>query len=939
MKKILLLSFVFILTVQWGISQSVPKGMNYQAVAHDETGNILANQKITLKILLHSSIDSEEGDYIEEHELTTNEFGLFNLIVGNGKAIAGTFDEVPWATKNIWMEVSTKSDKEQHFKVISDSRLLAVPYAYHALTAEQVVEENPYKRSGPPGIPSQTWSLFGNRKSDPDVDKLGTTDCADLVMVTNNLERLRIECEGKIVIDSDLDVGNNLDVGNDVHIGNDLTVDQNVELNVEGGSTEIHGDLTVSDQSSTNLTGTLTVDGATNLNNSLDVNNSSPTNLTGTLEVDGATTLNSSLDVTNNSPTVLTGNLTVDGTTNLNNTLDVNNSSPTNLTGTLNVDGATILNNSVDVTNNSPTKLTGTLTVDGATNLNSSLQVNNNSPTNLTGNLNVDGTTDLNNGLDVNNSTPTNLTGTLNVTGATSINGVTNINATLNANALFSAGSTVNLNTSGGATTIYGLTTINDNLIVNGDATFSKCLQSGSASQALFKFNPQVVNTNENSFGNYPLQISGNGASQGMAIKVNQWAPNHNFLAFFAGNEMRGRIEGKNNFLFNTLSSTSQDLLDYDPNEAQGEAGSSDTTSHDASGAVADAGDNPVPTNGVPVTEANTEEVVELIILAVDFIGAVVEVASSFTSIPFDPVDIFEAALGAVVSGASLGVFIGFGIANVGVAYESGSGDYAEWLEKTNIEEVMSYGDIVGVIGGKISKTYDIADHYMVVSAAPAVIGNMPQPDEEEAFETVAFIGQVPVKVRGIVNIGDYILPSGDGDGLAIAVPKDQMKARDYARIVGVAWENSKEADQNKIFQMINTAVGINQNDMSATVEQMQMVMNKMQAAIQEINPEYAGYTFATQNNQLPSNTNYSVSSTHESNMMHYFDGQAYSNREELGALVKHALETEAHIDLSKYPVIDKILLDPAYAESAKQHYSKLLDQYLQRLEDMKSGG
>ena len=299
--------------------------------------------------------------------------------------------------------------------------------------------------------------------------------------------------------------------------------------------------------------------------------------------------------------------------------------------------------------------------------------------------------------------------------------------------------------------------------------TANQCLQAGGgANQALLKFNPNIVNSNDNNFQDYPLQLSG--ARQGMAIRVDDWAPNHDFIAFFANGEMRGRIEGKNNFLFSTVNSEGSGIIesspDFDSNEAQGDAGGPDSTQSAVNDVNNSLNEELPPTMTLAAAnEANAEEIIELIILAIDFIGSVISAVSSFTSIPFDPVDIFEGALGAIISGADLGIFIGFGIANVGVAYESGSGDYAEWLEKENVEEVLSYGDIVGVVGGKISKNYATAEKFMVVSAAPAVIGNMPQPAEEHEFETVAFVGQVPVKVKGEVHIGDYILPSGDNDG------------------------------------------------------------------------------------------------------------------------------------------------------------------------------
>ena len=53
-------------------------------------------------------------------------------------------------------------------------------------------------------------------------------------------------------------------------------------------------------------------------------------------------------------------------------------------------------------------------------------------------------------------------------------------------------------------------------------------------------------------------------------------------------------------------------------------------------------------------------------------------------------------------------------------------------------------------------------------------------------------MGQVPVRVIGKVAIGDYVLASGNNDGLAIAKAADQIQWEDYKKIVGIAWEACK---------------------------------------------------------------------------------------------------------------------------------------------------
>ena len=118
----------------------------------------------------------------------------------------------------------------------------------------------------------------------------------------------------------------------------------------------------------------------------------------------------------------------------------------------------------------------------------------------------------------------------------------------------------------------------------------------------------------------------------------------------------------------------------------------------------------------------------------------------------------------------------------------------------------------MAVNGGKISKFTEGAQQFMVISTKPAVLGNMPPAGQEAASEKVAFMGQIPVKVRGIVFSGDYILPSGLNDGTGVAVSPKEIKADQYKQIVGVAWS---EAFVVGGVTIINMAIGLNANDVA----------------------------------------------------------------------------------------------------------------------------
>ncbi len=137
----------------------------------------------------------------------------------------------------------------------------------------------------------------------------------------------------------------------------------------------------------------------------------------------------------------------------------------------------------------------------------------------------------------------------------------------------------------------------------------------------------------------------------------------------------------------------------------------------------------------------------------------------------------------------------------VGVIYRSNGADFAEFLEKLNPADEFEPGEIVGVFGGKISHQIDGADHILVISTSPVVLGNGPLPELEHLYARVAFLGQVPTLVVGEANSGDYIIPSGLNDGTGLAVSAAAIQPQDLSTIVGTVWSVSEDGQ-------VNVAVG-----------------------------------------------------------------------------------------------------------------------------------
>ena len=163
-----------------------------------------------------------------------------------------------------------------------------------------------------------------------------------------------------------------------------------------------------------------------------------------------------------------------------------------------------------------------------------------------------------------------------------------------------------------------------------------------------------------------------------------------------------------------------------------------------------------------------------------------------------------------------------------GVTYGSKGADYAEWLPRLDQNEHLQFGQIVGIFGGKVSLKTIGAEHIMAISANPVVVGNTPPETDEDKFIKVGFMGQVPVVVHGRVNVGDYIIPSGQEDGTAIAISPNAIEIEHLPMILGRAWS----ASQNNILSMITVVIGVKSNETARILEKQDKRIKLLEAKL-----------------------------------------------------------------------------------------------------------
>lgn len=137
MKKVFALLLTSILSVS--IWAQTPQSIRYQAVARDNSGNVLSNQAVSFRISILFGSVSGNITYRETHTgLSTNAFGLAELEIGKGTPVNGTFSAIDWSMNSYFVQVEMDPAGGKSYQELSTSQLLSVPYALHAKTAENI---------------------------------------------------------------------------------------------------------------------------------------------------------------------------------------------------------------------------------------------------------------------------------------------------------------------------------------------------------------------------------------------------------------------------------------------------------------------------------------------------------------------------------------------------------------------------------------------------------------------------------------------------------------------------------------------------------------------------------------------------------------------------------------------------------------------------------
>jgi uncharacterized protein (TIGR02145 family) len=170
-------SVMLLLFLLFKVSQAQvpPAKFNFSGVARDANALPIANTNISLQAKIRQSNFQGPEVYTEEHNTTTDDYGLFSIIIGDGLNQSGNLSSISWASDDYFLEIGLDLQGGNSFLVMGTTQLLSVPYALHAATADSIIG----------GIPTFSGD-YGDLTNKPELETINTDHQQLSVSVTGD---------------------------------------------------------------------------------------------------------------------------------------------------------------------------------------------------------------------------------------------------------------------------------------------------------------------------------------------------------------------------------------------------------------------------------------------------------------------------------------------------------------------------------------------------------------------------------------------------------------------------------------------------------------------------------------------------------------------------------------------------------------------------------
>ncbi len=128
--------------------------LHYQGLLLSETGVSIANHEAIFFITISADEVGEEIFYRELQTLTTDANGVFQLIIGEGQNVAGSFEEIDWLSGIPYIGVEYDLLEGNGLYDLGFNQFSSVPFCFHSKYI--VCQQGPRGNDGPDGPRGET---------------------------------------------------------------------------------------------------------------------------------------------------------------------------------------------------------------------------------------------------------------------------------------------------------------------------------------------------------------------------------------------------------------------------------------------------------------------------------------------------------------------------------------------------------------------------------------------------------------------------------------------------------------------------------------------------------------------------------------------------------------------------------------------------------------
>jgi hypothetical protein len=213
----LTISIVFFFMMS--IMAQVPSKISYQAIIRNAEGQLVKNSNIGIRIQILKNSEFGAAVFVESHLTKTNDYGLVDLMIGNGNPVLGSLQSIQWGEGPYFIKNETDINGGNNYSIVGISELLSVPYALYAANGGVPGIQGPKGDQGVQG-PRGEQGIPGPQGPKGDAGK----DGAGVSIVGNvpDVSHLNPNYTGKIgdlIIATDTGIGYVWDGLNWVHVG------------------------------------------------------------------------------------------------------------------------------------------------------------------------------------------------------------------------------------------------------------------------------------------------------------------------------------------------------------------------------------------------------------------------------------------------------------------------------------------------------------------------------------------------------------------------------------------------------------------------------------------------------------------------------------------------------------------------------------------------